>query len=62
MKLMTQKQYVQKKGTHCPYCNSENIQGQHVEITDAFPEQEIICLDCDKEWVDFHKLAGYIPA
>lgn len=62
MKEMTQKQYVQKKGAHCPFCNSENIEGQQVEINDAGAEQEICCLDCDKEWVDFYKLAGYIPA
>ena len=59
---MPQKQYVLKKGTHCPYCNSENIEGQHVEITDSGAEQEICCLDCDKEWFDFYKLAGYFPA
>ena len=60
-KPMTDKQYRDSDGTKCPYCGSENISGEHVEVDAGGATQEVGCTDCGKSWYDCYSLTGYIP-
>ena len=57
---MTQADYVARDGRCCPFCGSESIEGGSVEITDSGAEQDVTCLECDREWQDYYKLEGYL--
>lgn len=42
----------------CPYCKSEDIEGQAGRDHNADSiYQEVACLSCEKEWVDEYRLA-----
>jgi len=58
------------KGTHCPTCGSDHIEGEgvvvgHEDHGERFggkhydATQCIKCLDCDATWTDFYALMGY---
>jgi len=60
---LTQEQkkgYIRSRGARCPYCKSTDIEGSSVEIDAGGATQEIFCNNCDKEWVDYYKLADVI--
>ncbi len=48
--------YLKGRGTHCPFCGSEQIEGSHVEVDGGRAVQPIGCLICDKEWSDIYTL------
>lgn len=58
-KAMSELEYVKKGGCRCPFCGSEDIVGQSVEIDAGGAIQECSCAECDKEWYDHYKLSGY---
>ena len=58
-KPLTQKQYVDKVGGVCPYCQSTDIEGEHFEVDGGSAWQEVHCNDCDAYWTDLYKLVGY---
>jgi transposase-like protein len=58
---MSQKQYVKIDGIRCPYCGSDNIKGEDIEVDAGIAIQDVFCEDCDKSWSDTYKLTGYIP-
>ena len=60
---LTQKEYVGRKGTECPYCESNEIDG----VGNTKQDGDVVWVDmrcdlCGEEWSDFFKLAGYSGA
>lgn len=55
-----EKAYVEKGGTRCPFCGSENITGGGVNIDAGGATQEVGCDDCGAEWADCYTLSGII--
>lgn len=52
--------YKQNGGNKCPFCESENIEGDgQVQTDSTYAWQKIICLDCKKEWEDQYTLTGF---
>lgn len=51
--------YVLGRGTRCPVCRSENIEGGSVEVDAGAATQEVYCVDCGSEWEDVYSLIGY---
>ncbi len=57
----TKKKYVDGKGGHCPYCNSKDIEAYgSVDLDGNGCTQRVICLTCDKEWLDLYRLVDII--
>ena len=44
------KEYIEKDNPQCPYCNSENLYYDSIEIADNKAYQEISCIDCNNCW------------
>lgn len=56
--LKTQEQYL-KSYSHCPRCDSADIEG-HMPMIDANScWQEVVCNSCDLLWVDDYTLTSY---
>ncbi len=51
--------YLKAGGCRCPFCGSEDIVGEGVEIDAAGATQEVSCSDCDKTWYDNYVLTGF---
>jgi transcription elongation factor Elf1 len=61
---MTSKQrrkYLKHKGVRCPYCGSEDIVGESVEIDGGTATQEVDCSACQREWQDVYALVDVQP-
>ncbi|MDK9702476.1 MAG: hypothetical protein OEL20_05000 [Sulfuritalea sp.] len=56
---LTDAEYVRKGGGVCPSCGSDQIEGNSVNIDGPTADQRVSCLDCDADWTDFYRLAGY---
>lgn len=56
---MSQSQYLAKKGVHCPFCGSDEISGESINVDAGAAEQEVSCLVCGAQWTDTYLLAGY---
>ena len=50
------KKYVANGGVNCPVCNSENIEGSHMEADAGGAWQEVYCSDCGENWQDVYRL------
>jgi transcription elongation factor Elf1 len=55
-KLTKQAQNYLDAPNHCPFCNSDNIEGHEVEICDGIATQYITCKECGAAWTDIYKL------
>jgi len=60
---LTGKEYMKRKGTECPYCESNEIDG----VGNTEQDGDTIWVDmrcnlCGAEWSDFFRLAGYSGA
>lgn len=60
MKKMSQKAYVDSEGVKCPFCGSENLDREGVDVDAGGASQRVSCDDCGKTWYDCYKLTGYI--
>ena len=49
-------QYLACHGLRCPWCRSEMIEGDSVEVDSGHASQEVHCVDCGREWRDIYKL------
>jgi hypothetical protein len=49
-------QYLASHGLRCPWCRSEMIEGDSVEVDSGHASQEVHCVDCGREWRDIYKL------
>lgn len=54
--------YLRLGGTHCPFCDSEEITGGEVNIDAGTATQEVGCDNCNQEWKDLYRLEGFIAA
>ena len=60
---LTGKEYVKRKGTECPYCESNEIDGVGKKEQDGDTIWvDMRCDLCGAEWSDFFRLAGYSGA
>jgi len=51
------KEYLERKGENCPYCNSRNIMGiENIQADGEGAHQSVECHDCGKLWKDIYKL------
>ncbi|WP_199097179.1 hypothetical protein [Dyella sp. ASV21] len=57
---MTQSEYLTVRGTQCPYCHSQDVEGSEVDINEGGATQEIGCNTCNAEWIDTYTLTGYM--
>ncbi len=61
MKVLTDKEFVAKRGGECPWCRSGNIEAGRREFDGAGASQEVKCLECEREWTEGYKLIGFSP-
>lgn len=52
------KEYLKDCGLRCPYCGSDQIEGDEWNSGAGEAWQEIRCLACDKKWDDLYNLVG----
>jgi len=52
--------YVANAGTRCPFCDSDQVEGDTITMGAGSANQEMGCLDCDKAWQAQYKLTGYV--
>lgn len=52
--------YLKIGGVRCPYpdCNTLDISGGGVDITEYGAEQSVVCIECSRTWTDHYKLVG----
>jgi formate dehydrogenase maturation protein FdhE len=50
--------YVHNGYAHCPFCQSPDISGGHVEVEANQAWQRVSCSACDAEWQDVYQLIG----
>lgn len=53
-----QKRSYLRSGGSCPYCRSESITGESVDIEGKHASQEVTCQECFRTWRDIYRLAG----
>ena len=58
-KILTSKQYVEKEGSHCPYCLSMDITTPRPGTSGTEIYVECRCETCKATWTDEYALAGY---
>ena len=51
-------EYVVHAG-HCPFCGSEDIEGDGVDVDGDGATQEVSCSSCEASWYDTYQLTGY---
>jgi len=58
---LTNKEYLETKGSKCPICSSTHIEASQVEFDGNTLAQEVQCLDCGAGWDDVYATAlqGY---
>lgn len=44
----------------CPYCGSDTIEGDSIEIEGDWAEQPVRCLACDRGWTDRYRLEAIL--
>ena len=57
---MTPEVYAEAGGNICPYCLSEDVTFDDLTFDFGAVYQEVGCGDCEEEWADSYKLAGYV--
>ena len=48
--------YIKNKGTLCPFCGTESVQGGFVEIEAGKAFQDMNCTECGGDWQDVYQL------
>ena len=43
---------------NCPVCDSDNINGGHIDAGDISAWRDVCCLDCGAEWTERFELTG----
>lgn len=59
MTQLTQAQYVELKGTKCPFCGGGPLRGGDFGVGEGTAWQEITCQRCSFSYTDEYKLVGY---
>jgi hypothetical protein len=50
--------YLDNRGMHCPFCDSDDIEAGPAEA-DELLTQQVRCNACTKQWRDYYELVGY---
>lgn len=58
--MLTQREYLAKRGVVCPFCGSDDIEGGSVDIDAGGAFQSISCNTCGREWQDTYRLDGFL--
>jgi hypothetical protein len=62
MAILTPEQkraYLEENGANlCPFCQSPNISGGHIEISGREAWQEVGCVACGETWQDVYTLSS----
>ena len=48
--------YLACGGLRCPFCNSDQIEGDEWDADSGSATQEVGCKDCGESWLDVYKL------
>lgn len=59
MELMTDAEYCKARGTKCPNCRSEDIEGGYMQVDGETAWQDIVCNSCGGHWRDLYSLIGF---
>lgn len=51
--------HVDRQGSICVECYSDQIEGQDISFEEGKMIQVIFCYDCNSSWADVYKLIGY---
>ena len=51
-----QRWYLDKKGSQCPFCESDAIEGGSLQVDGDTVWQQINCIECDAVWDDVYYL------
>ncbi len=55
-----EEEYVKNGGSTCPYCGSQEIEGEgSLDNMGSSAYQRIRCTHCEKEWDDTYILTGF---
>lgn len=57
--FLTDAQYVKSRGHCCPNCNGNNVSAREHDFNSGTATQDVVCDDCNAEWVDVYNLIGY---
>lgn len=57
--MLTDKEYVEKDGSVCPFCGSTKLEGGHFDAHAGGISQKIKCLSCERIWYDEYQLIGF---
>jgi hypothetical protein len=55
------KEYIEKKGVRCLYCNDYHIEGRSIDIEAGVATQRVDCNNCGASWIDAYDLAHVEP-
>ena len=53
-----QEKYIKNGKSQCPYCESDDIEGNNVEVDSDGCFQSCECHDCNSNWNDIYKFVG----
>lgn len=56
---MTDEEYCGTGGNRCPFCGSDNFDGEEIEYDSGIAWQDVECNECGKRWQDQYSLTGY---
>jgi len=56
--VKTDREYV-KSSNHCPFCDSEQIEGESLDVNGNEAWQPISCIECGRRWLDIYTLIGF---
>jgi len=59
MTKITDKEYIERGGGICPFCQSEDITGGSFYMEGLIVILNVYCNVCEKQWYDTFTLMGY---
>ena len=57
-KRFKEKKYMERGGNICPYCSSEDIDGERIEADGNIAWTQVNCNNCGSIWRDLYNLIG----
>jgi hypothetical protein len=52
------KRYFESNGTQCPFCDSDQIAGDEIDIDGGVAGQDVRCNECGRSWRDNYRLSS----
>ncbi len=60
MNIKQARGYFQTNGVNCPYCASDDLEGEAVDTDATKITQKTKCNGCGQNWKDFYKIMGVV--